>query len=130
MVGGGTPPSPEPGPLDGMACPFAPDAVVVATASPVELVIIAEGTYELTLVTYDHDGTPIEEVTMGSTWPGLVEQFAVTAPAAAPPVTPPTSPAQPGTSPAPQRRGGGSAFPLWMLFVLGGLAVVRRPRQR
>jgi hypothetical protein len=169
--------------MAGLTCPFAPDTVVVSTASPVEIVItnpqgqrvatdngrivtqelegtifamsfphedgtygwslglpvddydvelrgIADGTYELMLLTFEHDGTPIEEVTVGSTWPGLVEQYAVTAPAAAPPVTPPpTTPVQPGPPPPAQRSGGGSALPLWMLFLLGGLTLLRRQRQ-
>ena len=39
VAGGGTPPATGAWPMEGLTCPFAPDAVVVGTESPVELVI-------------------------------------------------------------------------------------------
>ncbi len=180
VIGGGTPPAPDPAAGNGLTCSFAPDAMVVATASPVEILVtnprgqrveteggriitqeldggihamafphedgtygwtlvlpiddydvelrgIADGHYELTLMTFDETGTPIEEVTSGSTFSGQVLQYEFAGPDPisdpAPPIAVPPPAAAP---PAQQSRGGRGAIDPALLAALLVLALLGR----
>ncbi len=187
VIGGGTPPAPAPASGSGLSCSFAPDAMVVTTASPVEILVtnplgqrvetedgrivtqeldggihamafphedgtygwtlvlpvddydielrgIADGHYELTLMTFDETGAPIEEVTSGSTFPGQVLQYefagpdpiADPIPDPEPPIAAPPPAAVPPAAAPPARssRGGGSAMDPVLLLMLMVLALM------
>jgi len=163
------------------SCPFAPDAVMVTTESPVEVILtnsrgqrvetggglivtqeldsginslgfphldgtygwtlglpldtynvqlrgIGTGPYRLTLTTFAADGTRSDVVTSGSTTPGQVDQYTLTAPAVVTP--PPPTPTSPGEPPA--GKGGGSFDLLSLASLLGllGLRLGRRSARR
>ncbi len=160
-----------------VSCPFAPDAVMVTTESPVEVILTnsrgqrvvtgnglivtqeldgginslgfrhmdgsygwtlglpldtynvqlrgtGTGPYRLTLTTFAADGTRSDVVTSGSTTPGQIDQYTLTAPAV---VTPP--PPTPTTPDEPTASNGGGSFDVLSLASMLGLLALRLGRR-